>query len=63
MSNIIVAKAIGSTCVLTNITDLVYKVIKSVAGNDISSSINGSKLSKELLTGLIHNRIKDKRLS
>lgn len=63
MNNVTVAKATVSTCVLANITDTVHKVIKNIAGNDISSTINGSKLSRELLTGLVHNRIKDKKLS
>ncbi len=63
MNNVTTAKAVTTTCVLANITDMVHKVIKQVAGNDISSTINGSKLSRGLLTGLVHNRIKDKKLS
>lgn len=63
MSDVNVAKATETVCVVSNISDTVFKVLKNVAGNDISSTINGSKISRELLTGLIHNRIRSHKLS
>ena len=45
---------------VANITDSVFNVMREVAGNEISSSINGTKVSKEVLSGLVQNRIRTK---
>lgn len=53
--------ALVSTVVtVSNITDSVFNVMREVAGNEISSSINGTKVSKEVLSGLVQNRIRTK---
>ena len=53
--------ALVSTVVtVANITDSVFNVMREVAGNEISSSINGTKISKEVLSGLVQNRIRTK---
>ena len=53
--------ALVSTVVtVANITDSVFNVMREVAGNEISSSINGTKVSKEVLSGLVQNRIRIK---
>ena len=53
--------ALVSTAVtVANITDSVFNVMREVAGNEISSSINGTKVSKEVLSGLVQNRIRTK---
>ena len=53
--------ALVSTVVtVANITDSVFNVMREVAGNEISSSINGTKVSKEVLSGLVQNRIRTK---
>lgn len=53
--------ALVSTVVTAaNITDSVFNVMREVAGNEISSSINGTKVSKEVLSGLVQNRIRAK---
>ena len=53
--------ALVSTVVtVANITDSVFNVMREVAGNEISSSINGTKVSKEVLSGLVENRIRTK---
>lgn len=53
--------ALVSTVVtVANITDSVFNVMREVAGNEISSSINGTKVSKEVLSGLVQNRIRAK---
>lgn len=53
--------ALVSTAVtVANITDSVFNVMREVAGNEISSSINGTKVSKEVLSGLVQNRIRAK---
>ena len=54
-------EALVSTVVtVANITDSVFNVMREVAGNEISSSINGTKISKEVLSGLVQNRIRTK---
>ena len=54
-------EALVSTVVtVANITDSVCNVMREVAGNEISSSINGTKVSKEVLSGLVQNRIRTK---
>lgn len=54
-------EALVSTVVtVSNITDSVFNVMREVAGNEISSSINGTKVSKEVLSGLVQNRIRTK---
>ncbi len=53
--------ALVSTVVtVANIIDSVFNVMREVAGNEISSSINGTKVSKEVLSGLVQNRIRTK---
>ena len=53
--------ALVSTVVtVANITDSVFNVMREVSGNEISSSINGTKVSKEVLSGLVQNRIRTK---
>ena len=53
--------ALVSTVVtVANVTDSVFNVMREVAGNEISSSINGTKVSKEVLSGLVQNRIRTK---
>ncbi len=54
-------EALVSTVVtVANITVSVFNVMREVAGNEISSSINGTKVSKEVLSGLVQNRIRTK---
>ena len=54
-------EAVVNTAVtLANIADGVFNVMHEIAGNDISSTINGTKISKEVLGGLIQNRVKAK---
>ena len=54
-------EALVSTVVtVANITYSVFNVMREVAGNEISSSINGTKVSKEVLSGLVQNRIRTK---
>lgn len=51
---------VNTTVTLANITDSVFNVMREVAGNEISSTINGTKISKEVLGGLVHNRVRVK---
>lgn len=44
---------------LANASQLVASVINGIAGNDISNSVNGSKVTNELITFLVSNRIID----
>lgn len=51
---------VNTAVTVANVTDSVFNVMREVAGNEISSSINGSKVSKEVLSGLVQNRIRTK---
>ena len=51
---------VNTVVTVANITDSVFNVMREVAGNEISSSINGTKVSKEVLSGLVQNRIRTK---
>lgn len=51
---------VNTVVTVANVTDSVFNVMREVAGNEISSSINGSKVSKEVLSGLVQNRIRAK---
>lgn len=42
-----------SAMVLANASELAVAVIKRVAGNDISTAINGSQASREMLQNLL----------
>jgi hypothetical protein len=61
-SDRLTAQSTETLCAMANITDIVFKVIHEVAGNDISSTINGSKVSREVLTGLIQTRVRNHKL-
>jgi|JFJP01.1.fsa_nt_gi uncharacterized membrane protein YcjF (UPF0283 family) len=50
---------IKTLATVSNITDIVFKVMRDVSGNDIASTINGTKVSTGVLAGLIQNRIKE----
>ena len=46
-----------SALVLANAASLVSGVVQEIAGNDISSSINGSKITSSVVETLAHQRI------
>lgn len=47
-----------SMITLGNASEIIVHVIKSIAGNDISNSINGSKITSETLQTLTMARIR-----
>lgn len=46
-----------SAAVLANAGELVSGIIREVAGNDISNSINGSRATSEMIQTLANQRI------
>ena len=46
-----------SMITLANTTELAVRVIRDIAGNDISNSINGNSLTSDALRALIVSRI------
>lgn len=47
----------NNATVLANAGELVAGVIKQIAGNDISNSLNGSKITSDVIQGLAYQRI------
>lgn len=50
-------KKVQNAIVLANASEVITGIIKKVAGNDISNSLNGSKISNEIITSLVIQRI------
>lgn len=46
--------------VLANVGDLVAGLIRAIAGNDISSGMNGSSITREQIANIAVNRLADK---
>lgn len=44
---------------LANANELVTRVIRRVAGNDIANSINGSPLTNDVICSIVQNRYKN----
>lgn len=51
------ANQINTALVLANAGELVSSVIRQIAGNDISNSLNGSKVTNEIICSLTYRRI------
>lgn len=52
-----------TTVVLANISELTASLIKRIAGNDISTAINGSPLTKSIVQNLVTRKIVEKVVS
>jgi hypothetical protein len=46
-----------SALILANISEVVSGVIKEIAGNDISNSLNGSKITTDIINLLVVQRM------
>lgn len=46
-----------SSLVIANVVNIATGVIKEIAGNDISNSLNGSKVTTEVLESLVYQRL------
>ena len=44
---------------LANANELVTRVIRRIAGNDIANSINGSALTSDVICSIVQNRYKN----
>lgn len=51
-------RQVKSATVLANAGELAVGVIKQIAGNDISNSLNGSKINSGIIQMLVYQRIK-----
>ena len=49
-----------SALILANAGELAAAVIKQVAGNDISTAVNGSPLTREMIQNLTFRKIAEK---
>lgn len=56
-SNLTLERQTQSAVVLANAGQLVSGIIGEIAGNDISNSINGSRVTSEIIQTLAHQRI------
>jgi len=43
--------------VLANMAELVSSIVLNIAGNDISNSINGAKINKEIISNIVYQKI------
>lgn len=56
-SNLTLERQAQTAAVLANAGELISGIIREVAGNDISNSINGSRVTSEMIQTLGHQRI------
>lgn len=56
-TNLNLERSKASSITLSNASEIVSKVIQQIAGNDISNTINGSKINNEVICSLTCNRI------
>lgn len=47
-----------SSVVLANAVEVISAVVKEIAGNDVSSSLNGSKITTEIIQSIALQRLK-----
>ena len=55
-------KVVDNAAVISNITELVSKVISDLAGKDIAEEIDGDRLTKSVLTNLVGGKLKNRVL-
>lgn len=53
MSNENAVNSAMTTVVLANICELVFQVFKNVSGNDVSNTIDGQPLNREMINGIV----------
>lgn len=57
MDGLVNEKTHASALVLANAGELAAMVIKKVAGNDISTAVNGSVLTREMIQNILYRKI------
>lgn len=55
-------RVVANAIPLSNILELSVSVIKKLAGSDIADTIGSESVTREVLTNLVANRIKEKLL-
>lgn len=53
-----VQREMQNVAVRLNVVDLIFHVVREVSGNDISTTINDSKVTKEMIKSLIDNKLR-----
>jgi len=53
-------KQVTTVITFANAGEVISRVIKEIAGNDISNSLNGSKITNEVICSLTYQRIANK---
>ena len=56
-------KVAENAVVLANITELATSIVIKIAGKDVADTLNNQSLNRNVLSGLIANRIKEKVLA
>lgn len=57
MPELVNEKQHESALVLANAGELAAQVIKKIAGNDISTAVNGSPITREMVQNLLYRKI------
>lgn len=57
MDNITTQRQYSTALTLANAATIVTGIIREIAGNDISNSLNGSKITNDVITNLAIQRI------
>jgi hypothetical protein len=52
-----------SALTLANAAELISCIVKEIAGNDISNSLNGSKATSELICSIVLSRMEQRLLT
>jgi hypothetical protein len=52
--------AVHNSIVIANIGQLIKAIVSKIAGNDISTAINGSKATAEVVHSLVKQRLRSK---
>lgn len=56
-NNLTLQRQARSSVALANAGELVAGIIREVAGNDISTSLNGSRITADIVQTLAHQRV------
>lgn len=60
MSELVNEKVNETAVLLANAGELASLVIKKIAGNDISTAVNGATLTKDMIQNLVFNGLENK---
>jgi ribosomal protein S3AE len=53
-------RTIRSSVVLANAGEVAVRIVSQISGNEISTAVNGTKLTNEMIQSLLYRRIADR---